>query len=52
MQLIDDMFMKRFGFHTIKEIESRPNWIVKVDIYNKNLKTKLKPAYLDNADQY
>ena len=52
MQLIDDLFVEKFGFHTLKEeIETEPIWIVKVDIFNKSLKKKVKPVYMKRAEQ-
>ena len=50
MEILDDVLNEKFGIHTLaNEIDTEPMWVVKVDIYNKQMKKQIKPAYLKQS---
>ena len=52
MELLDEVLNEKFGIHTLaNEIDTEPMWVVKVDIYNKQMKKKVKPAYMKRTEQ-
>lgn len=51
MGVVDDLFMRVFGIHAShEEVTTQPIWAVKVDIFNKALKKKVKPVYMKRAE--
>ena len=52
LELLDDVTFKAIGLHILNpEIEAKPKWQVKVDVYNQRNKRSLKPAYMQGYEK-